>query len=187
MFGDEVHDDEVNEEVEVTPQDRQTPRTSTSTTGLVVAVPSTSQLTTPSGTNKPIGGRSVKRCRKAADDPVGDSIVSYLKGKQLNRSDKAEIDEDETFMRSCVPALKRLSAEKRALAKLKINQLLVEMEFPSVSTSRQPEPALTQSHSMASDRRMEDMQYNSNSVHHQPLQLNAMSSLCAVPPEYYDM
>jgi len=185
VFGVEEHGDEVTEEAEQTQQES----TSTSATGVGDDVPSTSQLTTPSGTNKAVVGRRVKRCRKAVDDPVGDSIVSYLKGKQLNRSGKVEIDEDETFMRSCVPALKRLSTEKRALAKLKINQLLVEMEFPSVSTSTLPEPAITQSYSMAVGRRMEEMQYNSNSNYavHQPVQLNAMSSVWGVPPEYYDM
>lgn len=47
-------------------------------------------------------------------------------------------DPDEKFLQSCLPVLKRVTAQKNALLKLKIQTLLYEIEFGSADDSPEP-------------------------------------------------
>lgn len=69
-----------------------------------------------------------KRLAKEADDHISDSNKPR--------------DEDELFLLSFVPVLKRLSPQKRCATKIKIQQIMHDAEFsvePSMSQGEQPE------------------------------------------------
>ena len=68
---------------------------------------------------KPI--RQVKK-RKVELDPIDIEILSQLK--------KSSDDEEYTFGRSVALTLKRLEVKQKAQAKIRIQQLLYDIEFP---------------------------------------------------------
>lgn len=55
--------------------------------------------------------------------------VQHLRNQSKNISQSYTNDPDERFLLSCLPILKRLSNKKNALARLKIQQLLFDVEF----------------------------------------------------------
>lgn len=59
-------------------------------------------------------------------DPIQNARQSNKYGTQSN---SVQNDPDERFLLSCLPSLKRLSNKKNALARLKIQQLLYDIEF----------------------------------------------------------
>ncbi|PZC86206.1 uncharacterized protein LOC124633492 [Helicoverpa zea] len=74
---------------------------------------------------------------KYEDDDDDDSQPSPKKARQNSTDDDANPcscnrnDPDELFLISCAPTLKRLSSKQNALARLKIQQVLLEAEFGS--------------------------------------------------------
>lgn len=54
-----------------------------------------------------------------------------------NSTTTSHNDPDERFLLSCLPILKRLSTRKNALARLKIQQLLYEIEFDAYAEGSQ--------------------------------------------------
>ena len=69
---------------------------------------------------------SVKRNKRAADmDPVESFLIESIQ-KKANPNDD---DPDDLFCRSLVATLKRLSQKKNQMAKLKIQQLLFDIEY----------------------------------------------------------
>ncbi|XP_058056569.1 uncharacterized protein LOC131207950 [Anopheles bellator] len=52
------------------------------------------------------------------------------------------VDPDERFLLSCAPVLQRLSKKKNALVRLKIQQLLYQVEFENEDTEQAPEVAV---------------------------------------------
>lgn len=74
---------------------------------------------------KPI--RQVKK-RKVELDPIDIEILSQLK-KSSDESTSHD-DEEYTFGRSVALTLKRLEVKQKAQAKIRIQQLLYDIEFP---------------------------------------------------------
>ena len=79
---------------------------------------------------------SKKRKTSRGGDDVDDMIFKSLKGieerRQEKRSRQVE-DEAELFGRLVASTLRRLSGRQQASAKLKIQQLLMDIEFPDES------------------------------------------------------
>ncbi|XP_057295971.1 uncharacterized protein LOC130624932 [Hydractinia symbiolongicarpus] len=68
--------------------------------------------------------------RKRSENAEGNRILKELDAieKELKAGDKEEC-EDSLFSRSLVPTLRKLSAKKNKMEKIKISQLLFEIEF----------------------------------------------------------
>ncbi|KAF4113976.1 hypothetical protein G5714_006521 [Onychostoma macrolepis] len=60
--------------------------------------------------------------------PPAPAVTSDLDGKTEKDKEKA-FDEDELFLLSYVPALKRLTPQKRAAVKMQIQQIMFDAEF----------------------------------------------------------
>lgn len=67
-----------------------------------------------------------KRICVAPADEIELEILHQLKG--LEKSEK-EIDEEDQYSRSVVATLRNMSSEQRALAKIKIQQVLYEIQY----------------------------------------------------------
>lgn len=81
---------------------------------------------------------SYSQDNKYDDDDEEDSQPSPKKARQNSTDEEAtscscnnRTDPDELFLISCAPTLKRLNAKQNALARLKIQQVLLEAEFGS--------------------------------------------------------
>ena len=62
-------------------------------------------------------------------DPVEEYLIKELAGSKKEPTPEQEKDAEDLFCLSIVPTLKRLPPKKRQLAKLKIQQLLFDLEF----------------------------------------------------------
>ena len=69
---------------------------------------------------------SKRKKRSDVNDPVEEFLLQELKGKGNAEAAK---DAEDLFCESIAPTLRRLSLQKRQLAKLKIQQLLFDIEF----------------------------------------------------------
>ncbi|KAF9407480.1 hypothetical protein HW555_012509 [Spodoptera exigua] len=81
---------------------------------------------------------SYSQDNKYDDDDEEDSEPSPKKARQNSTDDEVtscscdkRTDPDELFLISCAPTLKRLNSKQNALARLKIQQVLLEAEFGS--------------------------------------------------------
>ncbi|XP_046584543.1 uncharacterized protein LOC124291567 [Haliotis rubra] len=100
--------------------------------------------TTPSNTftSRPVVSKELskptKRSRNQADDPVGRAMLNYLQNEDAVSNEKQDPDEDELFLRSQVPALKRLPPRKKAEVKFLIHKLFYKAEcFPDMQLNVQ--------------------------------------------------
>ena len=87
--------------------------------------PPSSVLTQPTATVQ------TKRKKKSSVeiDPVEEYLIKELAGSKKEPTPEQEKDAEDLFCLSIVPTLKRLPPKKRQLAKLKIQQLLFDLEF----------------------------------------------------------
>lgn len=77
--------------------------------------------------------------KRSAADPVGESIMEYLKKKQCSVSHR---DADESFLLSFVPVLNGLQPEEKSRAKVKIAEFMHTLQFGSSSQSDLRPPAI---------------------------------------------
>ena len=83
--------------------------------------------TTASTSRPPTPGVNPKLAdkRRKPRDEVSVQIIKYLDAKNK----KLEISEEEVFALSIVPTLKRMTDQQKGLAKLRIQQVLYDIEF----------------------------------------------------------
>lgn len=67
--------------------------------------------------------------RKKVDD-VDYAILESLKGIEASRMQAVKDDEEELFRRHIAATLHRLSHKQKAICKLQMQQVLVNVEFP---------------------------------------------------------
>lgn len=110
---------------------------------------------TPSGQQIPTSSKTGRKRRLMPDDSPSQTASQSTMSptKWLVKENGASIrnrarDEDELFMLSFVPALKRLAPQRRCETKIKIQQIMYEAEF---NISQQPEPQEKQLESDAQD------------------------------------
>lgn len=68
---------------------------------------------------------------KMGCDPFEEAVLHAVASRRNNTPPKPE-DPDEMFLLSLLPTLKRLSDQQKASAKIKLQQLLYDVEFPSL-------------------------------------------------------
>lgn len=110
--------------------------------GEIEEQPSSSKVFTPKGSETKILKRPRHLSPPApapADDSVGQALLQYVNSKQA-KIQKSGHDEDELFLNSQVATLRRLAPQAKAIAKLKIQQLLFDLEFPPQHAKPAPPP-----------------------------------------------
>ena len=83
-------------------------------------------------TSKPITPNITTHCtgkRRKPRDPVSEQIINYLNSKKSPSEHPQVKTNEEYFALSIVPTLKRMTDKQKALAKIRIQQLLYEIEF----------------------------------------------------------
>ena len=74
-----------------------------------------------------------KKKKISKDDEIGECIMQSLKSIEENRralAQNQEEDEDQLFGRHIAVTLCRLTSRQKAMAKLRIQQVLIDVEFP---------------------------------------------------------
>ena len=74
-----------------------------------------------------------KKKKISKDDEIGECIIQSLKSIAENRcalAQKQEEDDDQLFGRQIAITLHRLTTKQKAIAKLRIQQVLIDVEFP---------------------------------------------------------
>ena len=83
-------------------------------------------------TSRPITPNITTHCtgkQQKPHDPVSEQIINYLKSKK-SPSEHLQVKTDQDyFVLSIVPTLKKMTDKQKALAKIHIQQLLYEIEF----------------------------------------------------------
>jgi hypothetical protein len=99
----------------------------------VLEDPPTSSTSKPTSkpTSTPIAPQSIGKRRKPRD-AVSEQILNYLDKKSKSSAEKSD---EESFALSIIPSLKRLTDQQKALAKLRIQQTLYEIEYGTGSHS----------------------------------------------------
>jgi hypothetical protein len=67
--------------------------------------------------------------RRQLEQPLSVFQQSILSSIQKEKENTLAVDEDEHFMLSLVPSLRRLSNQKRAQARMRMQQVLYDVEF----------------------------------------------------------
>ena len=67
--------------------------------------------------------------RRQLEQPLSVFQQSILSSIQQEKENTLAVDEDEHFMLSLVPSLRRLSNQKRAQARMRMQQVLYDVEF----------------------------------------------------------
>ena len=67
--------------------------------------------------------------RRQLEQPLSVFQQSILSSLQKEKENTLALDEDEHFMLSLVPSLRRLSNQKRAQARMRMQQVLYDVEF----------------------------------------------------------
>ena len=78
-------------------------------------------------------GISKKKKKISKDDEIDECIIQSLKSIEENRralAQKQEEDDDQLFGRQIAITLHRLTTKQKAIAKLRIQQVLIDVEFP---------------------------------------------------------
>jgi hypothetical protein len=74
-----------------------------------------------------------KKKKMSKDDEIGECIIQSLKSIEENRhalAQKQEDDEDQLFGRQVAITLHRFTSRQKAMAKLRMQQVLIDVEFP---------------------------------------------------------
>ncbi|CAL8373960.1 unnamed protein product [Gadus morhua 'NCC'] len=71
-------------------------------------------------------GHTAASCTSTTTQEFQQSILSSI---QKEKENTLAVDEDEHFMLSLVPSLRRLSTQKRAQARMRMQQVLYDVEF----------------------------------------------------------
>ena len=67
--------------------------------------------------------------RRQLEQPLSAFQKSIMSSIQKEKENTLAVDEDEHFMLSLVPSLRRLSTQKRAQARMRMQQVLYDVEF----------------------------------------------------------
>jgi hypothetical protein len=78
-------------------------------------------------------GIPTKKKKMSKDDEVGECIIQTIKSIEENRcalAQKQEDDEDQLFGHQVAITLHHFTSRQKAMAKLCIHQVLIDVEFP---------------------------------------------------------